>query len=65
MGFYYQTYVPKNERHFNNMLRQFRLCQNKKELADIEILWVFDLSVNRQDIIVALGRVEREKGWNK
>jgi len=61
---YYDNYVPKNKRHFDNMLIQFRKAENEKSLRDIEIMWIMDFAVDRQDILVALGRVERERGFH-
>ena len=60
---YYADYVPKNERHFLDMLDQFRKARNKDDLMNLEMLWIFSPDVDRQDILVALGRVERERGW--
>lgn len=60
---YYADYQPKNERHFRDMLDQFRKADNQRALGDVEVLWILSPDVDRQDILVALGRVERERGW--
>ena len=61
---YYPNYSPKSERHFTEMLAQFRTAQTRGDLRTIGALWILSLDVDRQDIVVALGRVEREKGWH-
>jgi hypothetical protein len=65
MSEYYPDYKPTNEQHFNNMVNQFRKAPDKELMNDLVILWMFDMTVDRQDIVVALGRVEKERGWTK
>ena len=64
MSEYYADYVPKNAGHFRDMLDQFRKAPTKEAMENIEMLWILDSGVDRQDILIALGRVEREKGWH-
>ena len=64
MTTYYADYEPKNPRHFRDMLDQFRKAPDQRALESVEILWVLSRNVDRQDILVALGRVERERGFH-
>lgn len=63
MSEYYAGYQPKNEQHFRNMLDQFRKAPDKRAMESVEVLWILSPDVDRQDILVALGRVERERGF--
>lgn len=63
MSVYYAGFMPKNERHFRDMLDQFRKAPDKDAMKAVEILWILSRDVDRQDILVALGRVERERGF--
>lgn len=60
---YYSSYIPKNEVHFESMMKSFRATENVDQLRVACGLCVFDMSIDRQDILVALGRVERERDW--
>lgn len=57
---YYPEYVPKNQRHFADMLDQFRRAGTKEAREFVATMWTLDRTVDRQDIVVALGRIERE-----
>jgi hypothetical protein len=58
---YYPDYVPKDADRFERMLNIFRACQTDKEFEQMRMAFILDLSYHRQDIIVAMGRVERER----
>lgn len=58
---YYPEYVPKNANHFEAMLKQFRGAPTEQLRNDLLLCWLFDSTVAREDILVAVGRVEREK----
>jgi len=60
---YYPNYVPKNEQRFGMMLKAFGNAESHQMLKDMSILYILDLSFPREDILVALGRVERARGW--
>lgn len=57
---YYPGYVAKNAYHFRDMLDQFRKAPTKEDRDAVAAMWVMDRGVDRQDILVALGRIERE-----
>ena len=61
---YYPDYVPGDATHFRDMLDQFGKAQNKRDLDGLAVLWTLSRDVSRQDIVVALCRIEREKGWH-
>ncbi len=64
MSQYYPDYVPANESHFRDMLDQFRKAKvrgGNDEIGKMSVLWMLDGSVARQDILVAIGRAEREE----
>ena len=63
VGEYYPDYRPKNVQHFQAMLTQFRGCRSQDEMDLFAFMWVCDPEVDRQDIVVAIGRVEREARW--
>ena len=62
---YYPEYEPKNAQHFRDMLDQFRKAPDLYAMESIEVLWVLSPDVDRQDILVAHGRVIRERGWQQ
>lgn len=62
-GPYHPNYQPKHAEKFLAMLHVFGEARDHKELKAISMMYVFDMSYAREDIVVALGRVEREKGW--
>lgn len=55
---YYPEYQPKNPQHFQDMLHQF--TSNPEARGLFVALWTLDPAVDRQDIVVALGRAERD-----
>lgn len=72
MSEYYAGYQPKNEQHFRDMLDQFRKAPNSRAMKNVKVLWILSPDVDRQDILVAFGRVERERvtsmnyaGWKE
>jgi hypothetical protein len=60
---YYSSYIPKDTAQFESMMKIFRAAETVDQLRDACGRCVFDVSIDRQDILVALGRVERERGW--
>lgn len=63
MATYYEDYAPKDANKFAEMYNDFQRCKTKEMLAAHATIYTFDRSYDREDILVALGRVEREKGW--
>ena len=63
MAEYASGYVPGDSDAFERMLTVFRTCETLEELRATTVVYTLDLNYPRQDIVVALGRVEREKGW--
>lgn len=60
---YYPEYQPKDANRFALMEGVFAVAETEDELRRIELEFILDLSFARQDILVALGRAERAKGW--
>lgn len=60
---YYPEYEPKDAWRFAAMLKIFGEAETHKVLKDMTMLYILDMSYAREDILVALGRIEREKGW--
>jgi hypothetical protein len=60
---YYSSYIPKDTAQFESMIKIFRAAETVDQLRDACGRCVFDMSIDRQDILVALGRVERERNW--
>lgn len=64
MGDYYPDYVPEGgEAAFNDMLSFLRTSETPEMFKDRTMLFILHEETPRQDIMVAIGRVEREKGW--
>ena len=60
---YYPEYAPKAPDKFEMMLKLLGTAQSAKQLEQLVQLYTFDMSYPREDIMVALTRVERERGW--
>jgi len=60
---YYPNHVPADAEKFEYMLAVFRNCESLVEMEAAATAFIFDVSYARQDIVVAMGRVERERGW--
>lgn len=60
---YYPDYKPKDATKFSQMEKMFGAAETAESLKSLSLLFVFDASYDRQDILVAMGRVERERGW--
>ena len=60
---YYASHVPKSQWHFDAMLQNFRNCATKDEFEAMRLVYILDMDYDRQDLLVAAGRVERERGW--
>lgn len=60
---YHPNYQPKCAEKFAAMLHVLGEARDHAELKNLAVMYVFDMSYDREDIVVALGRVEREKGW--
>lgn len=63
MAEYYPNYEPENRDKFEQALNAFKHAETPDELKTLTVAFVFDLSYPRQDIYVAIRKVEREKGW--
>lgn len=60
---YYPEYPPQDADRFAQMLLVFATCQTPEELSQMQMAFILDRSYARQDIVVAEGRIMREKGW--
>jgi hypothetical protein len=60
---YYPDYKPHNAEKFAELEREFGVANTVEALRFRVTLYTFDMSYPREDIMVALGRVERAKGW--
>jgi hypothetical protein len=60
---YYENYVPADQQRFTEMLEDFRRLTSREALKTHVFLYTMDMRYDRQDLMVAWGRVEREKGW--
>jgi hypothetical protein len=61
-----ERYMPaaKDQDKTEQMITMFRVAESKDELEQITLLFLFDMSYDRGDICLAIGIVEREKGWH-
>ncbi len=60
---YYSEYKPKNPDKFAAMETLLGRAADVETLRQIMQLYLFDLSYDREDLLVALTRVERARGW--
>jgi hypothetical protein len=64
---YYAEMSPqaKNREQFDRMVTFFRRADTEDDLKKCVMMFVMDMSYQRSDIMLALGIVEREKGWHR
>jgi len=60
---YYPEYKPRNPDKFAAMEKLLGSANDVEALGRLVLLYVFDMSYDREDILVALTRVERARGW--
>ena len=60
---YYPEYKPKNADKFAAMEKLLGTAKDVQALRQLVLLYTFDASYAREDILVALGRVEKARGW--
>ena len=60
---YYPEYKPKNADKFAAMEKFLGSSSDVGTLRQMVLLYMLDLSYDREDILVALTRVERARGW--
>jgi len=60
---YYPEYEPKDVDKFATMEKLLGTATDPAMLRKLVLLYTFDMSYDRGDILVALGRVERARGW--
>lgn len=60
---YYPDYQPKDPDKFEAMLKFLGTATSEAALRQMALLYTFDASYPREDLMVALTRVERQRGW--
>ena len=60
---YYPDYKPKDAEKFSQMEKMLSRAENVTALKQLSMMFIFDMSFDREDIMVAIGRVERANGW--
>ena len=60
---YYPDYKPKNAEKFSQMEKMLSRAENVTALKQLSMMFIFDMSYDREDIMVVIGRVERANGW--
>lgn len=60
---YYPDHKPHDLAKFEEMLTEMRKARSVDVLRTYVMLYTFDMSYHREDLLVAAGRVERERGW--
>lgn len=63
MTAYYPDYKPKDAEKFSQMEKMLSHAENVTALKQLSMMFIFDMSYDREDIMVAIGRVERANGW--
>lgn len=57
---YYPEYQPKVPHRFDRMVHAFQWAETKDLLKTLSLMYLMDASYDRQDLLVALTRRERE-----
>jgi len=60
---YYPDYKPKNAEQFAELEKEFGVANTQEALKFRVLLYTMGSKYDREDIMVALGRAERAKGW--
>lgn len=60
---YYPEYKPKDAGKFAAMEKLLGSATNLETFRQLVLLYTFDLSYDREDLLVVLTRIERERGW--
>jgi len=60
---YHPEYQPRDARKFEAMSKMFGSATSVDALRQLMMLYFADMSYDRQDLTVALGRAERANGW--
>jgi len=55
--------TAKNKGHFDTIVEKLRVAESKSELSKIMLLFAFDMSYDRGDVLSAAKAVKLEKGW--
>lgn len=60
---YYPDYKPKDAEKFSQMEKMLSRAENVTALKQLSMMFILDMSYDREDIMVVIGRVERANGW--
>ncbi len=60
---YYPEYTPKDPDKFEAMVKLLGTAQSADQLGQLVVLYTFDMTYPREDIMVALTRIEHARGW--
>lgn len=61
---YYPEYIPVDQRRFNEMYKHLSRAENHHQMEEWALLvFMCDLNYAPEDLLVAMGRVERDRGW--
>ena len=60
---YCPDYKPKDAEKFSQMEKMLSRAENVTALKQLSMMFIFDMSYDREDIMVVIGRVERANGW--
>ena len=63
MSEYYENYVPNDKKRFKEMYEDLNKCSTLKAYQTHLSVFLVCLEYDREDLLVAMGRVERENGW--
>ena len=64
MAEYCPDYVADDQDKFDQMLKMFGSAKDPDELRTVTVMFILDLEYSRKDIMVAVRRTERNKGWD-
>ncbi len=56
-------FVPEDRERFEQMMKMMAVAEDEKQLEQIMLLFVFDLTYSRSDILMAEKLTKKEKFW--
>lgn len=55
--------LAKDPEKLDRMLKAFEVAESNDELTQLSMLYVFDMTYDRGDVLLAVKLTKQEKGW--
>lgn len=59
------AYEPEDAQAYERMRTFMAACETEDDLKAVTLLYLFDMSYPRRDLLMAEAETRREKGWRK